>query len=130
MYHGDIKTENILLTSANWVYLTDFAVFKPTLLPDNDPAGYYYFFENKGESESDWCVVVAATFVAATVVAASVVAASVVAAARVLLTPFFWFLVLFPLFLFDAKKANVLPTRATWHRNVFTHPWLAAPLRC
>tara|TARA_B110000090_G_C13219386_1_gene384170 strand:- start:60 stop:302 length:243 start_codon:yes stop_codon:yes gene_type:complete len=51
MYHGDIKTENILLTSANWVYLTDFAVFKPTLLPDNDPAGYYYFFENKGETD-------------------------------------------------------------------------------
>ena len=27
------------------------------------------------------------------------------------------------------KKANVPPTRAIWHRNVFTHPWLAAPPR-
>ncbi len=32
--HGDIKTENVLLTSWNWVMLTDFASFKPTLLPD------------------------------------------------------------------------------------------------
>jgi len=32
--HGDIKTENVLLTSWNWVLLTDFASFKPTLLPD------------------------------------------------------------------------------------------------
>ena len=48
IYHGDIKSENVLLTSTNWLYLTDFAPFKPTLLPDNDPAGYYYFFENKG----------------------------------------------------------------------------------
>ena len=32
--HGDIKTENVLLTSWGWVLLTDFASFKPTLLPD------------------------------------------------------------------------------------------------
>ena len=32
--HGDVKTENVLLTSWNWVMLTDFASFKPTLLPD------------------------------------------------------------------------------------------------
>jgi len=28
MYHGDIKLENIMVTSWNWVYLTDFAPFK------------------------------------------------------------------------------------------------------
>src|ERR1700730_437297 len=28
--HGDIKTSNILVTSWNWVYASDFASFKPT----------------------------------------------------------------------------------------------------
>lgn len=32
--HGDIKIDNLLLTSWNWVYLSDYAAFKPTLLPD------------------------------------------------------------------------------------------------
>ena len=32
--HGDIKTENVLLTGWSWVMLADFASFKPTLLPD------------------------------------------------------------------------------------------------
>lgn len=31
--HGDIKSENVLVTSGNWLLLTDFAPFKPTLLP-------------------------------------------------------------------------------------------------
>lgn len=49
VYHGDIKTENILVTSWNWVYLTDFsASFKPTTLPDNNPALYSYFFDISG----------------------------------------------------------------------------------
>lgn len=33
MCHGDIKSENVLVTSGNWVLLTDFAPFKPTFLP-------------------------------------------------------------------------------------------------
>ncbi|KAK6079600.1 phosphoinositide 3-kinase regulatory subunit 4 [Seiridium cupressi] len=49
IYHGDIKTENILVTSWNWVYLTDFTgSFKPTRLPDNNPALYSYFFDLSG----------------------------------------------------------------------------------
>ncbi|KAI1853192.1 hypothetical protein JX266_001898 [Neoarthrinium moseri] len=49
VYHGDIKTENILVTSWNWVYLTDFTgSFKPTTLPDNNPALYSYFFDLSG----------------------------------------------------------------------------------
>ncbi|KAI0132396.1 hypothetical protein BJ170DRAFT_613811 [Xylariales sp. AK1849] len=49
IYHGDIKTENILLTSWNWVYLSDFTgSFKPTRLPDNNPALYSYFFDLSG----------------------------------------------------------------------------------
>ena len=42
--HGDIKAENIMVTSWNWILLTDFAPFKPTYLPEDDPADYYYYF--------------------------------------------------------------------------------------
>lgn len=40
--HGDIKAENVLVTSWNWVFLTDFASFKPTFLPDHDHADFAY----------------------------------------------------------------------------------------
>lgn len=45
VHHGDIKTENVLVTSWNWVYLTDFAFFKPTYLPENNPADFSYYFD-------------------------------------------------------------------------------------
>jgi len=32
--HGDIKSENVMVTSWNWLLLTDFASFKPTYLPE------------------------------------------------------------------------------------------------
>ncbi|TRX96854.1 hypothetical protein FHL15_002160 [Xylaria flabelliformis] len=49
IYHGDIKTENVMVTSWNWLYLTDFTgSFKPTKLPDNNPATYSYFFDLSG----------------------------------------------------------------------------------
>ena len=32
--HGDVKLENILITSFNWILLTDFAPFKPTRVPE------------------------------------------------------------------------------------------------
>lgn len=34
VYHGDIKTENVLVTSWNWAYLVDYAFYKPTYLPE------------------------------------------------------------------------------------------------
>jgi phosphoinositide-3-kinase regulatory subunit 4 len=43
--HLDIKSENIMVTSWNWVFLTDFATFKPIYLPDDDPTLYYYFHQ-------------------------------------------------------------------------------------
>lgn len=43
--HGDIKLENILITSWNWILLSDFASFKPTFLPEDNPADYSYFFD-------------------------------------------------------------------------------------
>lgn len=47
--HGDIKSENVLVTSWNWVYLADFAsTFKPTYLPEDDPSDFSYFFDTSG----------------------------------------------------------------------------------
>ncbi|KAF5350674.1 hypothetical protein D9756_008730 [Leucocoprinus leucothites] len=46
--HGDIKSENILVTSWNWIYLTDFASYKPTYLPLDDPADFSFFFDTSG----------------------------------------------------------------------------------
>ncbi|KAK4050158.1 Serine/threonine-protein kinase [Microbotryomycetes sp. JL201] len=43
--HGDIKTENVAVTSWNWVYLTDLASFKPTYLPLDDPSTFSYYFD-------------------------------------------------------------------------------------
>ncbi|PVZ99891.1 hypothetical protein BB558_004076 [Smittium angustum] len=45
IFHGDIKMENIILTSWNWVYITDHAPFKPILLPEDDPAEFSFFFD-------------------------------------------------------------------------------------
>ena len=35
--HGDITCENVLVTSWNWVFLADFAPYKPTHLPADNP---------------------------------------------------------------------------------------------
>ena len=44
--HGDIKLENVMITSWNWVVLTDFASFKPTFLPEDNPTTYFsYYFD-------------------------------------------------------------------------------------
>ncbi|PVD36888.1 hypothetical protein C0Q70_03878 [Pomacea canaliculata] len=43
--HGDIKSENVMVTSWNWVILTDFASFKPTYLPEDNPSEFLYFFD-------------------------------------------------------------------------------------
>lgn len=48
VYHGDIKSENILVTSWNWLYLTDFASFKPIRLPEDNPADFAYYFDTSG----------------------------------------------------------------------------------
>ena len=49
--HGDIKMENVMVTSWNWVMLTDFsATFKPTALPEDNPADYSYFFDTSRDA--------------------------------------------------------------------------------
>ncbi|KAL8498250.1 hypothetical protein ACS0TY_021541 [Phlomoides rotata] len=46
--HGDIKCENVLVTSWNWIYLADFASFKPTYIPYDDPSDFSFFFDTGG----------------------------------------------------------------------------------
>ncbi|KOM54175.1 hypothetical protein LR48_Vigan10g006700 [Vigna angularis] len=46
--HGDIKCENVLITSSNWLYLADFASFKPTYIPYDDPSDFSFFFDTGG----------------------------------------------------------------------------------
>ncbi|KAA1080349.1 Serine/threonine-protein kinase, variant 2 [Puccinia graminis f. sp. tritici] len=44
--HGDLKSENVIVTSWNWIYITDFSsTFKPTYLPEDDPADFSYYFD-------------------------------------------------------------------------------------
>lgn len=46
VFHGDIKSENVLVTSWGWVYLTDFAsTFKPVYLPDDNPQQFSYYYD-------------------------------------------------------------------------------------
>ncbi|KAL9596764.1 MAG: hypothetical protein Q9219_005589 [cf. Caloplaca sp. 3 TL-2023] len=49
VYHGDIKTENVLVTSWNWLYLVDFSsCYKKTRLPEDNPADFSYYFDISG----------------------------------------------------------------------------------
>ncbi|KAK5998256.1 Putative serine/threonine-protein kinase VPS15 [Cladobotryum mycophilum] len=49
IYHGDLKAQNVLVTSWNWLYLTDFSsAFKPVMLPDDNPGDFSYFFDTSG----------------------------------------------------------------------------------
>ncbi|KAI3438322.1 hypothetical protein D9Q98_000756 [Chlorella vulgaris] len=46
--HGDIKAENVALSSWDWAFLVDFAPHKPTLLPADNPADFSFFFDTSG----------------------------------------------------------------------------------
>eukprot|EP00288_Rhodomonas_lens_P016240 CAMPEP_0177699962 /NCGR_PEP_ID=MMETSP0484_2-20121128/5853_1 /TAXON_ID=354590 /ORGANISM="Rhodomonas lens, Strain RHODO" /LENGTH=311 /DNA_ID=CAMNT_0019211155 /DNA_START=107 /DNA_END=1038 /DNA_ORIENTATION=+ len=46
LVHGDVKTNNILLTSNNWLVLSDLTGLKPPLLPEDNPADLSYFFDD------------------------------------------------------------------------------------
>ncbi|KAK4685355.1 phosphoinositide-3-kinase, regulatory subunit 4, partial [Tremellales sp. Uapishka_1] len=44
--HGDVKSENVLITSDLSIHLTDFSSsFKPTFLPLDDPSDFSFFFD-------------------------------------------------------------------------------------
>ncbi|ODV69597.1 ARM repeat-containing protein [Hyphopichia burtonii NRRL Y-1933] len=47
--HGDLKSENFLVTSWNWLMLTDFAGYtKPTFIPEDNPNQYSFYFDSSG----------------------------------------------------------------------------------
>lgn len=47
--HGDIRLENFLVTSWNWILLTDFAsLTKPTYIPEDNPNQYSFYFDSSG----------------------------------------------------------------------------------
>ena len=46
--HGDVKCENVLMTSTNWVFLSDFASFKPKSVPVDNPADFTFYFDAGG----------------------------------------------------------------------------------
>lgn len=46
--HGDVRAENVALTSWDWAFLVDFAPYKPTLLPADNPADFSFFFDTGG----------------------------------------------------------------------------------
>lgn len=48
VFHGDIKTENVMISNSNWAYLTDFSGingFKPVYLPEDNPFDFSFFFD-------------------------------------------------------------------------------------
>lgn len=45
LYHGDLKLENILITSNLWVVIGDLATYKPVMLPDDNPSIFNFFFD-------------------------------------------------------------------------------------
>jgi phosphoinositide-3-kinase regulatory subunit 4 len=48
--HGHLTTENVLLTSWNWVLVADVGCqhYKPVRLPDDDPGPWIHWFEGRG----------------------------------------------------------------------------------
>jgi len=47
--HGDIKAQNVLVTTWNWVYLTDLSsAYKPVMLIEDYPADFSFFFDTTG----------------------------------------------------------------------------------
>jgi phosphoinositide-3-kinase, regulatory subunit 4 len=43
--HGDLKPSNVLVTTGNWIYITDLSPFKPVYIPEDDPADFSFFFD-------------------------------------------------------------------------------------
>lgn len=44
--HGNLKTENILINSWNWIVITDFAsLIKPVYLPEDNPNEFTFYFD-------------------------------------------------------------------------------------
>eukprot|EP00002_Diphylleia_rotans_P021597 TRINITY_DN4200_c0_g1_i1.p1 TRINITY_DN4200_c0_g1~~TRINITY_DN4200_c0_g1_i1.p1 ORF type:complete len:1490 (+),score=267.46 TRINITY_DN4200_c0_g1_i1:48-4517(+) len=47
--HGDIKTTNVQVTTWLWIYISDFAQFKPTYVPEDNPTDFSFFFDTNSK---------------------------------------------------------------------------------
>lgn len=43
--HGDLKCENVLVNSWKWVYVVDWASYKPVKLPETDSSVFLFYFD-------------------------------------------------------------------------------------
>eukprot|EP00668_Euglena_longa_P001348 GGOE01001600.1.p1 GENE.GGOE01001600.1~~GGOE01001600.1.p1 ORF type:complete len:1493 (+),score=277.55 GGOE01001600.1:57-4535(+) len=43
--HGDLKAENVMVSSLGWLYLVDIAPFKPTYIKHDNPADFSFYFD-------------------------------------------------------------------------------------
>ncbi|KAL7416414.1 hypothetical protein BDY24DRAFT_379669 [Mrakia frigida] len=44
--HGNLKPSNVLVTTSNWIYITDLSPFKPVYIPEDNPADFDFFFDD------------------------------------------------------------------------------------
>ena len=80
--HGDLKLNNFLVSSWNWVVLTDFSgAYKPTCLPVDNPSAFLTFFNTMNRNR---CYIAPERFISASPgSAATAAAAAAVTAATV-----------------------------------------------
>lgn len=45
--HGNICTENVGLTSWNYVVFMDICGYRPVCIPDDDPSDWIYYFQER-----------------------------------------------------------------------------------
>ncbi|CAI2325991.1 unnamed protein product [Caenorhabditis sp. 36 PRJEB53466] len=60
--HGDLKSQNVLISSSNWLQITDFAPFKPCFLTQDNPSWFTYFFDT---SRRQSCYIAPERFISA-----------------------------------------------------------------
>lgn len=49
IHHGDLRLENFLVTSWNWLLLTDFSAYtKPVFIPEDNPNQFSFYFDSSG----------------------------------------------------------------------------------
>ena len=55
IFHGDLKPQNILITSNLSVYLADFATYKPSYIYSNDLGSYTFYFGSYNTGNLNGC---------------------------------------------------------------------------
>ncbi|CAI5500304.1 unnamed protein product [Closterium sp. Naga37s-1] len=54
--HGDLKADNVCVTAWNWVFVVDWAPFKPVLVPKDNPAIFSFFFDTAPSGRRRCCI--------------------------------------------------------------------------